>query len=74
MTKKILTKRNAVLGWAAWKVGKGMFKKKSKGLLHGQSHSGGGKKKKVGLIAGIGATLGGLALLKRKRKSGDTPE
>jgi hypothetical protein len=56
---KIFTKRNAVVGWTAWKVGKVMLKKKTK--------SGGGGKKKVGILAGIGAAIGITALLKRKR-------
>jgi hypothetical protein len=60
---KIFTKRNAVLGWTAWKVGKAMLKKKTK--------SGGGKKK-VGILAGIGAAIGITTLLKRKRRSGES--
>jgi LPXTG-motif cell wall-anchored protein len=67
---KILTKRNALLGWLTWKVGKGVAKKKAKGVVPGKSSS--GKKKPVAAIAGLGAALGGLALLKRKRKSGDS--
>jgi hypothetical protein len=66
----ILNKRNAVLGWAAWKVGKGMFRKKAKGVIPRRSHGSG--KKKPAIFAGIAAGLGGLAFLKRKRKSGES--
>ncbi len=69
--KKIFTKRNAVLGAAAWRVGKGIAKKKAKGVVPGKTKSS-GKKKPAAIIAGIGAAIGGLALLKRKRKSGDS--
>ena len=72
--KKIFTKRNALLGWTAWKVGKGIAKKKAKGAVPGKSKSSGGKKKPAALIAGLGAALGGLALLKRKHKSDSPPE
>jgi hypothetical protein len=73
MMKKIFTKRNALLGWTAWRVGKGIAKKKAKSAVPGKSKSS-GRKKPVAFIAGLGAAVGGLALLKRKRKSGDSPE
>jgi hypothetical protein len=73
MTKKIFTKRNAVLGWTAWKVGKGIAKKKAKSAVPGKSKSH-GKKKPLAFLAGLGAAVGGLALLKRKHKSDDSPE
>jgi len=69
--KKIFTKRNALLGWTAWKVGKGIAKKKAKGAVPGKSKSS-GKKKPAAILAGLGAALGGLAVLKRKHKS-DSP-
>jgi hypothetical protein len=69
--KKIFTKRNALLGWTAWKVGKGIAKKKAKSAVPGTSKSR-GKKKPAAILAGLGAALGGLAFLKRKRKSGDS--
>ncbi len=66
---KILTKRNAVLGWLTWKVGKGVAKKKAKGVVPGKSQGSG--KRKAGVFAGIAAAVGGLAILKKlKRKGG----
>ena len=66
---KIVNKRNAVFGWFAWKVGKGMFRKKAKGVLPGRSQGSG--KRKPAIFAGVAAALGGLAILKRKRKGGE---
>jgi hypothetical protein len=68
---KIVTKRNALLGFLTWKVGKGMAKKKARGALP-HRHSGHSKKKPA-LLAGIAAALGITALIKRK-KHGQTPE
>jgi hypothetical protein len=62
----IMNKRNAVLGWATWKVGKGMMKKKAKGAVPRKAQS--SSKKKPAIFAGL-AALGGLAVLKRKRKA-----
>ncbi len=68
----IMNRRNAALGWAAWKVGKGVMRKKAKGAMPGKKH--GGSKKKPAIFAGL-AGLGALAVLKRRRKGGsDTPE
>ncbi len=63
----IVNKRNAFLGWFAWKVGKGMARKKAKGVIPGKSQS---SKKKPAMFAGLAAALGGAAWLRRKRKSG----
>ena len=68
----IVNKRNAVLGWLAWKVGKGMAKKKAKGVLPSKSQSSG--KRKPAMFAGLAAALGGAAWLRRKRKSGEPSE
>jgi hypothetical protein len=66
---KIVNKRNAMLGWLAWKVGKGMARKKAKGVLPGRSQPSG--KKKPAILAGLAAGIGGLAFLKRKRKGSE---
>jgi LPXTG-motif cell wall-anchored protein len=69
----IMKKRNAVLGWAVWKLGKRAIKRKAKAVVPGTS-TGGGRAAKPALLAGA-AALGG-ALLFWRRKSGDdeTPE
>jgi MYXO-CTERM domain-containing protein len=69
----IVNRRNAFLGWVAWKVGKGMARKKAKGVMPGKSQSSSGKRKPA-MFAGLAAALGGAAWLRRKRKGGDSPE
>jgi hypothetical protein len=67
----IVNKRNALLGWLTWRVGKGIAKKKVKSAVPvpGKSQSGGSRK--PALFAGIAAAVGGAAWLRRKRKSGE---
>ena len=63
----ILNRRNAVLGWAAWTVGKAAMKNKARSAATGRS----GGPKKGAIAAGLVA-LGG-ALLFRRRKRDDEP-
>ena len=62
----IVNKRNAVLGWMTWNVGKRVAKKKARGAVPAIE---GGKPNKpaVGLAAGL-ATLGGVLFFWRKKK------
>ena len=64
----IVNKRNAVLGWLTWNVGKRVARKKAKAAVPAIE---GGKPNKpaVGLAASV-AALGGLLLFWRKKKSG----
>ena len=64
----IVNKRNAVLGWATWNVGKRVARRKAKAAVPAIE---GGKPNKpaVGLAAGL-ATLGGVLFFWRKKKSG----
>ena len=62
----IMNKRNAVLGWAVWKFGKRMAKRKAKGAVPGVSAGRRGVAKPI--LAGV-AALGGTVLFWR-RKSG----
>ena len=63
----IVNKRNAVLGWLTWNVGKRVAKKKAKAAVPAVE---GGRPNKpaVGLAAGL-AALGGALFLWRKKKS-----
>jgi hypothetical protein len=69
---KILTKRNAMLGWATWKTAKGVAKfYKAKGSLPNTPMTPKkkkSKKKRAGVVAGVLAAVGGLAFLKRRHK------
>jgi hypothetical protein len=70
---KILTRRNAMLGWATWKAAKGIAKyHKAKGAIPNTPvtpKKKKSKKKRAGTIAGIAAAAGSVMLLKRRRKS-----
>jgi hypothetical protein len=69
----IVNRRNAVLGWLAWKVGKGAVKKKAKGAVPGSSGS--SSKRKPAVFAGIAAAaVGAAAVVKRRHKDGDEPD
>ena len=71
---KILNKRNAMIGWATWKTAKGIakYQKAKKSLPTTAKHK--SSKKKAGkVLAGVAAAVGVTALVKRKRKHGDTP-
>ena len=66
----ILNRRNAVLGWAVWRIGKRVLKKKARAAVPGvESAPGGGKGKKVA-IAGLAAAAAG-ALVWRKTRNDD---
>jgi LPXTG-motif cell wall-anchored protein len=61
----IVNKRNAVLGWLTWNVGKRVAKKKAKGAVP----SGGKPRPKIlASTAGALAAAGGALLFWRKRK------
>jgi hypothetical protein len=66
---KILTKRNAMLGWATWKAAKGIAKyQKAKKALPTPTPKKTSKKKKAGkALAGVAAAAGVTALINRKR-------
>jgi hypothetical protein len=71
----IMTKRNAVLGWAVWKLGKRVIKRKAKSAVPGTGGSGGGRAGKAWLLAGLAAAIGGVLFFwRRKSGSGEMPE
>jgi hypothetical protein len=64
----IFTKRNALIGWATWLVGKRVVKSRT-------GASGGHKKKSIVAAAAAGlATAGGALLFWRKRKGDEGHE
>ena len=71
---KILTRRNAMLGWATWKTAKGVAKyHKAKGNLpQSTTAKQKSKKKKRKIVAGALAAVGSIALLKRMRRRGSS--
>jgi hypothetical protein len=65
----IINKRNAVLGWAAWQVGKTAAKYKAKQSLKPEDSRRPGKGMVVGTLAAAG---GALWFLRRRRSDGDS--
>ena len=64
----IVNKRNAILGWATWTVGKRVARRKAKAAVPAVE---GGKPNKpaVGLLAGLAAVGGALLFWRRLRRS-----
>jgi hypothetical protein len=66
----IVNKRNAVLGWAVWKVGKRAIKRKTMAAVPGVSPDRGGAAKPA-LLAAVVAGLAGALLFWRRKSGGD---
>ena len=66
----IMKRRNAVLGWAVWKIGKRVVKQKAKAAVPGSGGTGGGSGRTKALAGGL-AALGGALLFWRRRSGGD---
>jgi hypothetical protein len=58
----IVNRRNAVIGWLVVKIGKRAAKKKAQGAVPNA--------RKGGALAGSIAALGGLLMLKRRKRTG----
>ena len=63
----IVNRRNAVLGWSVWQVGKGVMKRKAKSAASPSGHS-----KKSWLAVGLAGTIGALTFWRRHRDSDTT--
>lgn len=63
----VINKRNAVLGWAAWQVGKGAMKRKARGAARVDDT----KRPNKGAIAALIAAAGGALVFWRKRRNSE---
>ena len=63
----VVNRRNAVLGWTAWKFGKRMLKRKAKGAVPGTVE--GTRRPNASAIASGVAALAGALWFWRKRKT-----
>jgi len=64
----LMNKRNAVLGWTVWQIGKRAAKRKVKTAVPGRADDS-MKPNKSALAAGV-ATLGGVLWFWRRRRAG----
>ena len=64
----ILNKRNAVLGWGVWQVGKAAAKRKAKQAV--QPNEKGRSKGKI--VAALAAVGGALVFWRRRRADGES--
>jgi hypothetical protein len=64
----IVNKRNAVLGWLTWSIGKRVAKKKAKQAVPSVE---GGRPNKPAIAAAVAAVFGGLLFWRKARRSGD---
>lgn len=64
----IVNKRNAVLGWLTWGIGKRLLKRKAKGA---KPTIEGGRPNKSAIAAGLAALAGTLLFWRRKRRGGE---
>ena len=65
----ILNKRNAVLGWGVWQVGKRVAKRKAKNAVPGRV-DGTRRPNKSAIVSGL-AAVGGALWFWRRRRGGD---
>ena len=65
----IVNRRNAMLGWTVWQVGKRVAKRKAKGAVPTVDPET-KRPNKPAIVAAL-ATVGGLLMLKRKKGSDD---
>jgi hypothetical protein len=64
----IVNRRNAVLGWAAWEIGKRVLKRKARSALPGTGN--GGRSKLPAILLAVAAVAGAVAFW-WKRDQGD---
>jgi hypothetical protein len=65
----ILNKRNAVLGWGVWQIGKRVAKKKAKDAIPGRVDD--SKRPNKGAMVSALAAVGGALWFWRKRRGDD---
>jgi hypothetical protein len=65
----MLNKRNAVLGWTAWQVGKRVLKRKAKSAMPRRADE--TTRPKKGALAALLAAAGGALLFWRSRRGDD---
>lgn len=70
----ILNKRNAVLGWVVWQVGKRMAKRKAKAAVPAIDREAKRPNRAAVLVGGLVAAVGALVFRRKRRGGGDEQE
>jgi hypothetical protein len=65
----VLNKRNAVLGWTAWQVGKRVLKRKARSAVPGRVDD--TRRPNKGAIAAVLAAIGGALVFWRRRREAE---
>ena len=65
----VLNKRNALLGWTAWQVGKRVLKRKAKSAVPGRVDD--SRRPNKGAIAALLAAIGGALVFWRRRREAE---
>ena len=68
----IVNRRNAVLGWAAWRIGKSVLKRRARAAVPGRVE--GGRRPNASALVLAASLLGGVLWLWRRLQSDDEPE
>jgi hypothetical protein len=68
---RVVNKRNAVLGWTVWQVGKRVAKRKAREAVPGRVDD--SRRPNKGAIATMAATLGGALWFWRRRRNTSEP-
>jgi hypothetical protein len=68
----VVNRRNAVAGWAAWKLAKRMLRRKAKKAAPRRAAVARAARRPKALVAFIVATGTGLAAFLRRRRSGES--
>ena len=69
----VVNKRNAFLGWAVWKVGKRVAKRKAKSVVSGVGELSSGRGKGIGKLAALVAAVGGALVFWRRSRGDESP-
>jgi hypothetical protein len=67
----VINRRNAVLGWATWTVGKRVIKKKAKDAVPSEKSDRKPSKKRGGALVLLVASAAGALAFWKKRSGGD---
>jgi hypothetical protein len=68
MGRSILNKRNAILGWLTWSLGKRVAKRKARQAVPAVE---GGRPNKSAIAAATAGLMGALMFWRRRRRSGE---